>query len=162
MSDANAERPNVLDKVQSKVRCFFYPPDVAAPPASPQALAGVDIYLGDGATMTRSMVRTKSETVMATPPSRRSSRGANRPAFAARSSPTSHLMTANQPAPFGDALAGGSAGDGTARQKRGRVPAASKSVGREGIPDLVPERPTYAAFRLTADVRPLRGSVCSS
>jgi len=56
--------PAVGYRVSTKAGCFFYVPDVAAPPEAPRALAGVDVYVGDGATMRRSMVRRKNGTVI--------------------------------------------------------------------------------------------------
>jgi phosphoribosyl 1,2-cyclic phosphodiesterase len=38
-------------------RCVFYVPDVAAIPERSRALAGVDLYIGDGATLTRPILR---------------------------------------------------------------------------------------------------------
>src|SRR6516162_1299255 len=38
---------------------FFYLPDVAALPNASRALRGIDVYIGDGATVRRSMVRKK-------------------------------------------------------------------------------------------------------
>lgn len=56
--------PAVGYRVSTKEGSFFYLPDVAAPPDSREALAGVDIYVGDGATLTRSMVRKKNGTLI--------------------------------------------------------------------------------------------------
>ena len=41
---------------------FFYLPDVAALPNASRALRGIDVYIGDGATVRRSMVRKKDGT----------------------------------------------------------------------------------------------------
>jgi phosphoribosyl 1,2-cyclic phosphodiesterase len=54
--------PAVGYRVSAKGCCFFYLPDVAELPDAPGALRGVDIYIGDGATVTRSMVRMKNTT----------------------------------------------------------------------------------------------------
>ena len=43
---------------------FFYVPDVAGLPDAPNALRGINVYIGDGATMTRSMVRKKNGTLI--------------------------------------------------------------------------------------------------
>ena len=51
--------PAVGYRVSAKAGCFFYLPDVARLPNAPHALRGVGVYIGDGATMRRSMVRMK-------------------------------------------------------------------------------------------------------
>jgi phosphoribosyl 1,2-cyclic phosphodiesterase len=56
--------PAVAYWVSTKAGCFVYVPDLAAAPEDPRALAGVDVYIGDGATMSRSMVRRKKGTVI--------------------------------------------------------------------------------------------------
>ena len=43
---------------------FFYVPDVAGLPDAPNTLRGINVYIGDGATMTRSMVRKKNGTLI--------------------------------------------------------------------------------------------------
>jgi phosphoribosyl 1,2-cyclic phosphodiesterase len=43
---------------------FFYVPDVAGLPGAPNTLRGIKVYIGDGATMTRSMVRKKNGTLI--------------------------------------------------------------------------------------------------
>ncbi len=43
---------------------FFYVPDVASIPDSRKALGGVRLYIGDGATITRSMVRKRDHTLI--------------------------------------------------------------------------------------------------
>jgi len=52
--------PAVGYRVSAKAGCFFYLPDVAELPNPAQALYGVGVYVGDGATMRRSMVRMKA------------------------------------------------------------------------------------------------------
>jgi phosphoribosyl 1,2-cyclic phosphodiesterase len=56
--------PAVAYRVSTKAGCFVYVPDLAAAPEDPRALAGVDVYIGDGATMTRPMVRRKKGTAI--------------------------------------------------------------------------------------------------
>lgn len=56
--------PAVGYRVSAKGACFFYVPDVAGLPDAPNALRGIDVYIGDGATMTRSMVRKKNGTLI--------------------------------------------------------------------------------------------------
>ena len=56
--------PAVAYRVSTTAGCFIYLPDAAAPPEDRRALAGVDVYIGDGATMTRSMVRKKRGTAI--------------------------------------------------------------------------------------------------
>ena len=56
--------PAVGYRVTSKAGCFFYLPDVAELPHVADALRGVDLYIGDGATMRRSMVRAKHGTLI--------------------------------------------------------------------------------------------------
>jgi phosphoribosyl 1,2-cyclic phosphodiesterase len=51
--------PAVGYRVSLKKVSFFYLPDVAAFPNASRALRGVGLYIGDGATITRSMVRKK-------------------------------------------------------------------------------------------------------
>ena len=52
--------PAVGYRVSTKAGCFVYLPDVAAAPEDLHALAGTDVYIGDGATMTRPMVRRRN------------------------------------------------------------------------------------------------------
>ena len=54
--------PAVGYRVSAKGGSFFYLPDVARLPHPAAALHGVGIYIGDGATMRRSMVREKKGT----------------------------------------------------------------------------------------------------
>lgn len=54
--------PAVGYRVSAGNRSFFYVPDVAEPPAASTALRGIDLYIGDGATVKRSMVRKKNGT----------------------------------------------------------------------------------------------------
>lgn len=51
--------PAVAYRISAKTGSFFYLPDVAKLPNPTAALHGVDIYIGDGATLLRSMVRMK-------------------------------------------------------------------------------------------------------
>ena len=51
--------PAVGYRVSAKAGSFFYLPDVAKLPNAADALCGVGVYIGDGATMRRSMVRVK-------------------------------------------------------------------------------------------------------
>jgi len=50
--------------VSAKGARFFYVPDVAGLPDAPNTLRGISVYIGDGATMTRSMVRKKNGTLI--------------------------------------------------------------------------------------------------
>jgi len=52
--------PAVGYRVSAEAGSFFYLPDVAWIPNASAALRGVGLYIGDGATMRRSMVRTKA------------------------------------------------------------------------------------------------------
>ncbi len=56
--------PAVGFRVSTGAHCFFYLPDVARLPSPSEALRGVEIYVGDGATITRSMVRQKEGTLI--------------------------------------------------------------------------------------------------
>jgi phosphoribosyl 1,2-cyclic phosphodiesterase len=56
--------PAVGFRISADGGCFFYVPDVAGIPDTPHALRGVNVYIGDGATMKRSMVRWKRRTVV--------------------------------------------------------------------------------------------------
>lgn len=56
--------PAVGYRVSTKAGSFFYLPDVAGFPDSSDALYGVGVYIGDGATMRRSMVRMKEGTLI--------------------------------------------------------------------------------------------------
>jgi hypothetical protein len=51
-------------RVSAKKGSFFYLPDVAWLPHFSDALRGIGVYIGDGATMRRSMVRRKKETLI--------------------------------------------------------------------------------------------------
>jgi len=51
--------PAVGYRISADAVGFFYLPDVARLPNPAKALAGLSIYIGDGATMRRSMLRTK-------------------------------------------------------------------------------------------------------
>lgn len=54
--------PAVGYRVSAASHSFFYLPDVADLPAASAALRGIDLYIGDGATVRRSMVRTRDGT----------------------------------------------------------------------------------------------------
>src|ERR1039458_1189361 len=54
--------PAVGYRVSAKGARFFYVPDVAGLPDAPNTLRGISVYIGDGATMTPSMVRKKNGT----------------------------------------------------------------------------------------------------
>lgn len=56
--------PAVGYRVSAKGGSFFYLPDVAGLPNATGALCGVGVYIGDGATMRRSMVRAKQGTLI--------------------------------------------------------------------------------------------------
>lgn len=51
--------PAVGFRVAAGGECFFYVPDVAIVPDAARTLRGIELYIGDGATVTRSMVRTR-------------------------------------------------------------------------------------------------------
>ena len=80
--------PTVGYRVSVRNCSFFYSPDVAELRNVSAALGGVDIYIGDGATMRRSMVRKKMEPRSGTVQSRLNLAGVKRQEFAVRSSPT--------------------------------------------------------------------------
>ena len=52
--------PAVGYRVSAKDACFFYVPDIAAFTDATEALRGVQLYIGDGATILRSMVRKRN------------------------------------------------------------------------------------------------------
>lgn len=56
--------PAVGLRVSADGGCFFYLPDVAELPDASDALRGIDVYIGDGATLRRSMVRKKAGTAI--------------------------------------------------------------------------------------------------
>ena len=56
--------PAVGYRVTTKVGSFFYIPDVAKLADVAAALGGVSVYIGDGATMRRSMVRVRGRTLI--------------------------------------------------------------------------------------------------
>ena len=56
--------PAVGFRVSAGGACFFYVPDVAGIPDAAHALRGINVYIGDGATMKRSMLRRKRRTVI--------------------------------------------------------------------------------------------------
>ena len=56
--------PAVGYRVSAKGRRFFYVPDVAGLSDPLEALSGIDVYIGDGATMKRSMVRHQGGTLI--------------------------------------------------------------------------------------------------
>jgi len=51
-------------KVSSQDASFFYVPDIAAFPGASMALRGVQLYIGDGATVTRPMLRKRNGTLI--------------------------------------------------------------------------------------------------
>ncbi len=56
--------PAVGYRVSAKGSSFFYLPDVAWLPNASRALRGIDIYIGDGATITRPLVRRRGGTLI--------------------------------------------------------------------------------------------------
>jgi phosphoribosyl 1,2-cyclic phosphodiesterase len=56
--------PAVGYRVSSQRRCFFYLPDVAELPNPARALRRIDLYIGDGATVKRSMVRRRGSALV--------------------------------------------------------------------------------------------------
>ena len=56
--------PAVGYRVSAGRHSFFYVPDVASIPHQRAALRGVDFYVGDGATIKRSMVRHRDDTLI--------------------------------------------------------------------------------------------------
>jgi phosphoribosyl 1,2-cyclic phosphodiesterase len=56
--------PAVGYRVSSQQRCFFYLPDVAKLPNLAHVLRRIDLYIGDGATVMRSMVRRKGSALV--------------------------------------------------------------------------------------------------
>ena len=56
--------PAIGYRVGAKAGTFFYLPDVARLPNPSDALRGVRVYIGDGATLRRSMVRKKDGVLM--------------------------------------------------------------------------------------------------
>jgi phosphoribosyl 1,2-cyclic phosphodiesterase len=56
--------PAVGYRVSANGGCFFYVPDVAALPKAAEALRRINVYIGDGASLNRSMVRKKSATLI--------------------------------------------------------------------------------------------------
>lgn len=54
--------PAVGYRISAESSSFFYLPDVADLPRASRVLRGIDLYVGDGATVTRSMVRRKNGT----------------------------------------------------------------------------------------------------
>jgi len=55
--------PAVGYRVSAKAASLFYLPDVAWLPSASDVLRGINVYIGDGATMTRSMVRKSGGTL---------------------------------------------------------------------------------------------------
>jgi hypothetical protein len=49
--------PTVGYRVSARGTSFFYAPDIAALPKVAETLGGIDVYVGDGATIKRTMVR---------------------------------------------------------------------------------------------------------
>lgn len=62
--------PAVGYRVSAAGRRFFYAPDVVAIRERHEALQGVDLYIGDGATVTRSMVRRRQQALIGHTPIR--------------------------------------------------------------------------------------------
>ena len=56
--------PAVGYRVSANARSFFYVPDVARLPHASDVLRGTDIYIGDGATLSRAMVRKSDGTLI--------------------------------------------------------------------------------------------------
>jgi phosphoribosyl 1,2-cyclic phosphodiesterase len=56
--------PAVGYRISAGESSFFYLPDVADLPRAAQVLRGIELYVGDGATVTRSMVRRKHGTAI--------------------------------------------------------------------------------------------------
>ena len=56
--------PAVGFRVSAGRRSFFYVPDVAAIPEQHQALRGIDLYIGDGASIVRSLVRVRDHALI--------------------------------------------------------------------------------------------------
>jgi phosphoribosyl 1,2-cyclic phosphodiesterase len=56
--------PAVGLRIRAGRHCVVYVPDVAEIPDRPAVLRGIDIYIGDGATVRRSMVRRKGRTLI--------------------------------------------------------------------------------------------------
>jgi len=56
--------PAVGYRISADRATFFYVPDLAALPDPRAALRGIDLYVGDGATVVRSMVRKKDHTLI--------------------------------------------------------------------------------------------------
>ena len=56
--------PAVGYRVSAKAGSFFYLPDVARLPNPPEALRGIGVYIGDGATVRRTMVRIKDRVLI--------------------------------------------------------------------------------------------------
>jgi phosphoribosyl 1,2-cyclic phosphodiesterase len=56
--------PAVGYRVTADRATFFYVPDLAALPDQNAALRGIELYVGDGATITRSMVRRRDHTLI--------------------------------------------------------------------------------------------------
>jgi phosphoribosyl 1,2-cyclic phosphodiesterase len=53
--------PAVAYRVEADGRCFFYAPDLVAIHQREAALAGIDLYVGDGASCTRPIVRRRGD-----------------------------------------------------------------------------------------------------
>jgi phosphoribosyl 1,2-cyclic phosphodiesterase len=79
--------PAVGYRVSSQQRCFFYLPDVGKPPNAARALRRIGLYIGDGATVMRSMVRRKGVRWSAMPRSSSNSTGVQKRMFGGLSSP---------------------------------------------------------------------------
>ena len=79
--------PAVGYRVSTKGRSFFYLPDVAKLQNVRRVLRGIDLYIGDGATMRRSMVRMKQGTLVGHAPIAAQLGWCQRRVFRARSLP---------------------------------------------------------------------------
>jgi phosphoribosyl 1,2-cyclic phosphodiesterase len=62
--------PAVGYRIAAGGRCVFYVPDVAAIPDEAAALRDVDLYVGDGASLTRPILRRRDETLIGHAPVR--------------------------------------------------------------------------------------------
>jgi phosphoribosyl 1,2-cyclic phosphodiesterase len=60
--------PAVGLRIRAGKSCVIYVPDVAEIPDRPAVLRGIDAYIGDGATVRRSMVRRKGGAMIGHPP----------------------------------------------------------------------------------------------
>ena len=84
--------PAVGYRIQAGATPMFYVPDVVQIHARSKALRGIHLYIGDGATISRPMVRKKNRPISssATPPSGNNLLGARGKAFVVWSLPTAN------------------------------------------------------------------------